>query len=142
MRRAETTLLFLFITNYNFWPPVFVWSSSGQNQCNSPSKKRQLSSSYFSRERAPINMVNNKRICFDTKTIPDLLREILQIAAFRKKKVKSFPVRVCSLDSTLEFDLQNNSTGEIKISALNLHFPQSIPFRWRAVRAMLPVSRI
>lgn len=48
----------------------------------------------------------------------DSFRNFSQIAAFRKKKVKSFPVRVCSLDSTLEFDLQNNSTGEIGMSAL------------------------
>lgn len=34
-----------------------------------------------------------------------------QISAFRKKKIKSFPLRVCSLDSQLEFNLDYNATG-------------------------------
>lgn len=35
-----------------------------------------------------------------------------QIAAFRKKKIKTLPLRVSSLDSTLEFNLDYNATGE------------------------------
>ncbi|CRL03271.1 CLUMA_CG016180, isoform A [Clunio marinus] len=33
------------------------------------------------------------------------------LSAFRKKKIKSLPIRVCSLDSNLEFNLDYNATG-------------------------------
>jgi hypothetical protein len=55
----------------------------------------------------------------------------------RKKAPKSFPVKVFSLDSQLEFELEMNATGKIRdpfalldLNYKNLYFQERIAFDW------------
>lgn len=68
----------------------------------------------------------------------NLIKFSFQIAFRKKKKIKSFPLRVCSLDSTLEFNLDYNATGKLIVDILCVTSLIGIcDFRRGAIRASL-----
>lgn len=72
----------------------------------------------FSSKKSSIDLHNmvesNAKFNGESEMLLNNSYKIFQIAAFRKKKIKSFPLRVCSLDSQLEFNLDYAATGEFE----------------------------